>query len=60
MGLVYDIGGDDDFVSLRDTPEFPKVLARVARLQDLLKKVLDLLAQADKLADQVRVKVDAT
>ena len=30
MGLVYDIGDDDDFVSLRDTPEFHKVLDRVA------------------------------
>jgi sugar lactone lactonase YvrE len=31
MGLVYDVGADDDFASLRDTPEFQKILDRVAR-----------------------------
>ena len=31
MGLVYDVGADDDFVSLRDSPEFRKVLDRVAQ-----------------------------
>ena len=30
MGLVYDVGAEDDFVSLRNTPEFQKVLDRVA------------------------------
>ena len=31
MGLVYDVGADDDFVSLRGTPEFQKILDRVAQ-----------------------------
>jgi len=31
MGLVYDVGADDDFASLRDTPEFRRVLDRVAQ-----------------------------
>jgi sugar lactone lactonase YvrE len=31
MGLVYDVGADDDFASIRGTPEFQKVLDRVAQ-----------------------------
>jgi sugar lactone lactonase YvrE len=31
MGLVYDVDADDDFVSLRDTPEFHKIADRVAQ-----------------------------
>jgi hypothetical protein len=31
MGLVFDVGADDDFASLRGTPEFQKVLDRVAQ-----------------------------
>jgi hypothetical protein len=31
MGLVYDVGADDDFVSLRGTPAFQRILDRVAQ-----------------------------
>ena len=31
MGLNYDLAADDDFASLRESPEFHKVLERVAR-----------------------------
>jgi len=44
MGLVYDVGADADFASVKDAPEFGTVLARVAKSKEPLGRSIKAFA----------------